>query len=126
MGPQRSFRLNRTHRPRTLFEHYFSSTGPVVSGLSYIHSFGIIHCDVRAESILVSSEVVIKLICVNLATQLTKKMPVWKTRVDEVGVTCSTVACKEAGAGLDCAGDSSQVVFLVLLVIAVDECPGRP
>ncbi len=29
--------------------------------------------------------------------------------IDEVGVTCSTVACVEAGAGLQCAADSNQV-----------------
>ncbi len=106
---QRPFRLNRTHRPRTLFEHYCISAELVGSALPYIHSIDIIDRDVRAESILVSMEGDIKFICVNLVTQLTKKMPVCKTRADEIGVTCSMVVFIGAGSGLDCAGDSSQV-----------------
>ncbi len=59
----------------------FRSDHPLVSALPYIHSLDIIHQDVRVESILISSERDIKLSNFSLATQLTKKMPVCKTRV---------------------------------------------
>ncbi len=49
--------------------------------MPYIHSLGIIHRDVRAESILLFSEGDTKLSNFCLATQLTKKIPVCKTRV---------------------------------------------
>ncbi len=43
---------------------------PIVSALAYIHSHGIIHRDVRAESILISSKGNIKLSSFSLATQV--------------------------------------------------------
>ncbi len=59
----------------------FRSNHPVFSALPYIHSLDIIHRDVRVESILISTEWGIKLSNFSLATQLTKKMLVCKTRV---------------------------------------------
>ncbi len=53
---------------------------PIVSALAYIHSLGIIHRDVRAESILISSKGNIKLSSFSLATQVRRELVITNSK----------------------------------------------